>query len=143
MKEVPIENRTCDICRYKEVPITDAPCDHCSEDTFDEFELDYNKICKWCYKPVAPGDNVCAEHRKSHAANSWRGQLESVVEDQKKQHAAHEIAEKKAQRERIATALMAGLFANAGMVSITDQACADMAVIGADSLIATLDEVKE
>ena len=140
MTEIPKNKISCKICKHRgESPISGA-CEGCS--SFSKFDIDFDKVCKWCYKPVAPGDNVCAEHRKSHAANSWRGQLGSVVEDQKKQFAAHEIAEKKARRERIATALMAGLFANAGMVSITDNACADMAVIGADSLIAALDEVK-
>jgi hypothetical protein len=138
MTEIPKDKISCKICKYRgESPIS-GTCEGCNY--FSKFEIDYDKVCKWCYNPVAPDDNICAEHRKSHAAHSCPG---CIVEDQKKQFAAHEIAEKKARRERIATALMAGLFANAGMASITDKACADMAVIGADSLIAALDEVKE
>lgn len=138
MTEIPKDKISCKICKYRgESPISGA-CEGCNY--FSKFEIDYDKVCKWCYNPVADGDNICAEHRESHRKHSWPG---CIVEDQKKQFAAHEITEKKARRERIATALMAGLFANAGMASITDKACADMAVIGADSLIAALDEVKE
>lgn len=27
-------------------------------------------ICKWCVEPVAPGDNICVAHRKSHTQHS-------------------------------------------------------------------------
>ena len=55
---------------------------------------------------------------------------------------AHEIAEKKALRERIATAIMAGLiYPDVGMEGL--RYAAQTALIGADILINEIDGVKE
>ena len=148
MKEVPIENQCCAICKNRNLSEFAKPCYKCDG---KNFVADYDAICKWCYNPVAPGDNICEEHRKSHTAHSWP---DCIAEDQKKQLAAHEIAEKKARRERIATACLTALLNN----PIASEACeyairagniarkdwfAKQAIDFADALIDALDKVKE
>ena len=151
MEKVPIDKRDCIICKHVATSADIEPCKSCNEDGPDNFEPDYNKICKFCYNPVAPGDNICEEHRKSHAAHSWPG---CVVEDQKKQFAAHEVAEKKARRERIAVTILNSLLNN----DLANKVCEDairandditrkdwfakQAIDFADAMIAALDEAK-
>lgn len=48
--------------------------------------------------------------------------------------------ELKERRERIAMTLMAGLYANSALASMTDEFCIKNAIIGADALIAELDK---
>lgn len=138
MKNVPFEFQNCDICKHKDENASIEPCKSCDiSDDINKFEPDYDKICKWCYNPVAPGDNICAEHRESHTKHSWAGCMSGTVIN------AHEIAEKKARRERIATAIMAGMYANPAATANYLTEVAAKAVCGADTLIALLDEVKE
>ena len=139
---VPMEQRKCAICIYSN-SFNQERCVFCDNVEKNHFELDDNKICKWCYNPVAPGDNICAEHRKSHEKHSWRGQLESAVEDQKKQLAAHEIAEKKARRERIASSLLAAIYSNRAYAGMEMKTAIHNVIDCANALIAALDEVKE
>lgn len=135
MTEIPKNKISCKICKHRgESPISGA-CEGCSN--FAKFEIDFDKVCKWCYNLVAPGDNICAEHRESHAKHSWPGCMtETVIND-------HEIAEKKARRERIATAIMAGIYANPAATANYLAEVAARAVCGADALIALLDEAKK
>jgi RecJ-like exonuclease len=80
MTEIPKNKISCKICKYRgESPIS-GTCEGCNH--FSKFEIDYDKVCKWCYNPAAPDDNICAEHRKSHAAHSWPDCIEFDKERQ-------------------------------------------------------------
>lgn len=58
MTEIPKDKISCKICKYHgESPIS-GTCEGCNY--FSKFEIDYDKVCKWCYNPVAEGDNICA-----------------------------------------------------------------------------------
>jgi len=74
MTEIPKENISCKICKYRgESPISGA-CEGCNY--FSKFEIDYDKVCKWCYNPVAGGNNICEFHREMNAKHSWPGCIE-------------------------------------------------------------------
>ena len=142
MTEIPKNKISCKICKHRgESPISGA-CEGCN--SFAKFEIDYENVCKWCYNPVVPGDNVCEEHQKSHTAHSWPGCIVPNGEiTESKLVNFHEIAEKKARRERIASAIMAGIYANPAATANYLAEVAARAVCGADALIALLDEAKE
>ena len=138
--QVPLDKQRCVICKHSSATASKEPCKSCGNNddgaTANKFEPDWSQICKWCYNPVVPGDSVCEEHRKNHAANSWPG---CVAEDQKKQSTTREIEEKKARRERIATAILAGVVA--GPIGYAAKHPELLAIKHADALIAALDEV--
>ena len=74
MTEIPKDKISCKICKYRgESPISGA-CEGCNY--FSKFEIDYDKVCKWCYNPVAGGDNICKFHREMNAKHSWPGCIE-------------------------------------------------------------------
>lgn len=76
--------------------------------------------------------------------NSCRENQEKAREyHYKKQFADHEIAEKKARRERIATALLAGIYSNPALIGIDVKSAIENAINDANSLVAALDEAKE
>lgn len=130
MSVIPKDKISCKICKYRgESPISGAG-EGCSN--FAKFEIDYDNVCKWCYNPVAPGDNICAAHRKSHNEHSWPGCIESdAVKNEQRQR-----------RERIATAIMAGLIdSDVSMQGL--RYAAQTALIGADILINEIDGAKE
>lgn len=69
--QIPKEFISCKICLHADNSIESCCCGECVDT--DSFVPDFDKICKWCWNKVANGDNICAEHRKSHAENSWPG----------------------------------------------------------------------
>lgn len=83
MSEIPKDKINCDVCIHRQkdedgiihgTDIGDSCCHSCEDKS--EFEIDFDAICKWCYSPVAPGDNICWLHREIHARNSWPGCIE-------------------------------------------------------------------
>lgn len=69
--EIPQDKISCKICKHLgESPIFGA-CEGC--DNLAKFEIDYDKVCKWCYNQVAEGDNICKFHREMHTRHSWPG----------------------------------------------------------------------
>jgi len=74
MTEIPKDKISCKICKHRgESPISGA-CEGCNN--FAKFDIDFDKVCKWCWNTVAEGDNICAKHRESHTKNSWPGCME-------------------------------------------------------------------
>lgn len=70
INEIPSSKLSCKICVYaNESPIS-GTCEGCCG--FSKFKLDYDKICKWCYSPVAENDNVCESCRKNMQAMATR-----------------------------------------------------------------------
>ena len=75
--------------------------------------------------------------------NSCREEMAYIAQNQFKRLNTHEIAEKKVRRERIVTAIMAGIYANPAATANHIAEVAARAVCGADALIDLLDEVKK
>lgn len=72
-QKIPKDKISCKICKYLGDSCISGHCEGCVN--FSKFELDGAKLCKWCWNPAAPGDNICREHKKSHAEHSWPGVL--------------------------------------------------------------------